>query len=454
MNHYRNGRISAVIMAALIIGLMALLIQPSVGRVKAQDTAAFDEATLACLDQMRSVGVDMELMGMTPETIISFCGCVRDAEAAGTTFSDTDLMMLHNVIMEAVINPDMSMECSSILQGIGTPADGTPDTQGLAGLDMMGTQYMSPEDMANMTAHMSPISREGVEPATAAQGGTDLEYYMEDGVKVFELNAYPVIWNILPNVSTVAWTYNGIMPGPTIRVTEGDRVRIIFNNGLPEPSTVHWHGVIVPQNMDGVPHLSQAPVEPGQSFTYEFTIQQPAGTFWYHSHYHDDFQIGLGLHGAFIIEPLVPEENPPAVDVTLMLNEHRILGGNTFASMPMGGMDPNYFTINGKSYPSTQPIFARVGERVRVRFIVVGQFIHPMHLHGVPFEVVEIDGYPVPPENRQLMDTVSIAPGQRFVIEFTPTQPGPWMLHCHIPHHVTNNFAVGHGGLTLAVVVQ
>ncbi len=362
---------------------------------------------------------------------------------------------------QAEASPTHDM-AAMMLEMTGTPAmdmggmDMGSMITGTPAMDMGGMMgYMgNEEDQALMMAHMQPVSSANLVPAPQTVGGQPLEYTLMDGVKTFELTARPYLWNILPNVSTVVWVYNGQLPGPTIHVTEGDQVRIIFNNELPEPSTVHWHGMNVPNNMDGVPFISQPPVEPGQSFTYEFTVRNPAGTYWYHSHYHDDFQIGLGLHGALIVDPLTPDPTTiPDVDVTLMFNEHRILGGMTFPSMPMGGMEPNYFSINGKSFPATQTINVRLGQRVRLRLITVGQFIHPIHLHGQHFDVVAIDGVEVPADQRRSMDTVTVAPGQHIDVEFIANELGPWMLHCHIAHHTTNNFRVGHGGMTMVLNV-
>jgi FtsP/CotA-like multicopper oxidase with cupredoxin domain len=214
-------------------------------------------------------------------------------------------------------------------------------------------------------------------------------------VKVFELTAQPVLWKILDDVTATAWTYNGTVPGPMIRVTEGDSVRIVFTNNLPEPTTIHWHGIDVPFAMDGVPGLSQEAVEPGETFTYEF-VAKPAGTYMYHSHTESDTQVGLGLYAPFIIDPAEPEANPPDVDVMLMLNESRIVDGQTYTVMPMAGTEPNYFTINGKAFPATETIDVKVGQRIRLRLANIGQFVHPMHLHGVPFKVVATDGHPVP----------------------------------------------------------
>jgi FtsP/CotA-like multicopper oxidase with cupredoxin domain len=236
-----------------------------------------------------------------------------------------------------------------------------------------------------------------------------------------------------------------------IRVTEGDQVRIFVKNELPDPTTIHWHGVEVPNAMDGVPGMTQDPIQPGETFIYEFTAK-PTGTFMYHSHYEGDIQVGAGLYAPFIIEPQEPEANPPAVDKILMLSEWLVRDGLTYAAMPMSGMEPNYFTINGKAFPATETITVKKGDVVRLRFIGIGQFIHPMHLHGVPFKVVATDGHPVPEMAQLTKDTISVAPGERYDVEFVATEPGQWMLHCHILHHTTND-NVEPGGLMLVINV-
>jgi FtsP/CotA-like multicopper oxidase with cupredoxin domain len=172
----------------------------------------------------------------------------------------------------------------------------------------------------------------------------------------------------------------------------------------------------------------------------------------YHSHYESDVQVGLGLYAPFIIDPKEPVEPQADIDVMLMLSEWRASNGQTFAAMPMAGMEPNYFTINGKAFPATETIKARVGQRIRLRLAGIGQFVHPMHLHGVPFKIVATDGHPVPEAAQLTKDTVSVAPGERYDVEFVAAEPGEWMLHCHIPHHTTNN-GDEPGGLMLVVHV-
>ena len=298
---------------------------------------------------------------------------------------------------------------------------------------------------------MEAIPQDNVAVASESQGLQELPFKIENGEKVFNLIAQPVRWNILKDVIVTAWAYNGMVPGPLIRVTEGDKVKILVKNNLSEPTTIHWHGIQVPNNMDGIPDETQEPIQPGEAFTYEF-VAKPAGTYWYHSHYDSDKQISVGLSGAFIIEPKGGLASKPDIDKVLMLNEWRVIDGQTYAAMPATGMDGNFFTINGKAFPETETINVKVGQKVRLRFVGSGQMIHPMHLHGFPFKIVATDGNDVPESAQWTKDTVSVAPGERYDIEFTPDRPGKWMLHCHIPHHTTNEH-VEPGGLMMVINV-
>ncbi len=309
-----------------------------------------------------------------------------------------------------------------------------------------------PKPSSGMAHMMASLPDENVPAATVNEGNQPLTSRDENGVKVFELTAKPVRWNFGEGIEQVAWTYNGMVPGPLIRVVEGDNVRFVVKNELPEPTTIHWHGIELPNSMDGVPGMTQEAIQPGETFTYEF-VAKPAGTFWYHSHVDSDVQIGVGLHGAFIIDPKTPDADPPDVDEVVMLNEWRFVDGKTYASMPMSGMDPNYFTINGKIFPATKTVHAKVGDRVRLRFIAAGQFVHPMHLHGFPFKIVATDGHPVPEASQLTKDTVLVAPGERYDVEFVATEPGMWMIHCHITHHTTND-GEEPGGLMMVVNVE
>ena len=290
-----------------------------------------------------------------------------------------------------------------------------------------------------------------------ARGDNVLEPRIENGVKVFELESSVIRWNILPDVQVEGYAFNRQIPGPRIRVTEGDRVRIKVTNHLPEPTTVHWHGLIVPNAMDGPSEITQRPIAPGDSFTYEFTTEQ-AGTFFYHTHAHVDRQQALGLYGALIIDPKGPPKEPTAdKEYVIQLQEWLEREGRTFPAMLMEGGFPNYFTINGKAYPETDTVKMKVGETIKLRFIGTNNnFIHPMHVHGGPFTVVARDGYTLPEAARFQADTVNIGPGQRYDVIWTARKPGKWLVHCHIPHHTTNNNVEhkGGGGLTMILDVE
>jgi manganese oxidase len=200
--------------------------------------------------------------------------------------------------------------------------------------------------------------------------------------------------------------------------------------------------------------VTQPPISVGATYTYEFTIPDSPGTFFYHPHSAGDRQQALGLHGAFIID--VPQAAPGYdQEYTIQLGEWRMTNGETMPAMELAGMLPNFFTINGKAFPATETINAKVGERILVRFIGSGQFIHPMHIHGGPFQIVGTDGYPVPEGARLTKDTVLVGPGERYDVVWEAREPGKWLIHCHIAHHITNDGAEvgGGGGLTMVIDV-
>ena len=314
---------------------------------------------------------------------------------------------------------------------------------------------MSMSGSGSMMAHMSPAPMDGVPDAEADRGGRPLPYRVENGVWVFSLEAKPVRWEILPGERVTAWTYNGTVPGPEFRVPYGQRVRIVVTNSLPEETTVHWHGVDVPNAMDGVPDVTQDPIEPGGSYTYEFEAvpagrDSAGGTFFYHSHVDEDRQMGLGLSGAFVIEPRQPQRYD--VERTVVIQEWTMspATGATWPSMEMAGMLPNFFTLNGKSYPATETVKMKVGQKALFRLVGAGAFTHPMHLHGTDFTVLAKDGHPL--DSPFEADVIQVASGERYDIAFTPNRPGTWVFHCHIGHHLTND-GEGPGGLLMVVEV-
>jgi FtsP/CotA-like multicopper oxidase with cupredoxin domain len=287
------------------------------------------------------------------------------------------------------------------------------------------------------------------------RGARDLTPHADNGVKVFDLDTSVIRWTILPGVTVDAYAFNGQIPGPTLRFRQGERVRINVTNRLPESTTVHWHGLILPNVMDGPAHITQEPIANGGGFyRYEFTAAQ-SGTHFYHSHDHIDRQQALGLYGAMIIDP---SEADPTLradhEYSVLLQEWLMREGLTFPAMPMDGGQPNYFTINGKAYPATDTIPMRTGETLKVRFIGSNNgFIHPMHIHGGPFLVVAVDGNTLQPSARYQADTVNVGPGQRYDVIWTARKPGKWLIHCHIGHHTTNNNAEAQGGGGLMMVI-
>ncbi|MEO6835326.1 MAG: copper oxidase, partial [Candidatus Tumulicola sp.] len=278
----------------------------------------------------------------------------------------------------------------------------------------------------------------------------------QGGVKTFHLTTGITKWWILPNVSVLAYAYNGQVPGPQIRIRQGDRVRIVVHNGLPESTTIHWHGLIVPNAMDGPADITQKPIPPGGDFTYEFTVKQ-SGTYFYHSHDNPDRQQDLGLYGALIVEPAKRPDFGYDREIDVQLGEWLERNGKTFPSMPMEGSMPNYFTINGKAYPSTPVVHVKLGQRLLIRFIgTSSNFVHPMHVHGGPFQVVAQDGNTLPPSQRYWKDTILVAPGERYDVIWPARERGKWLLHCHINHHLTNDGIEekGGGGLTQIIDVE
>jgi FtsP/CotA-like multicopper oxidase with cupredoxin domain len=318
---------------------------------------------------------------------------------------------------------------------------------------MINTFDLPAQAMKDMAA-VKPRQVSYVAPANA-RGDQILQPRMENDVKVFDLEASVIQWHILPNVAVDAYAYNHQIPGPRLQVTEGDRIRINFQNHLPESTTVHWHGLIVPNEMDGPAKVTQAPIPPGGSYTYEFTVGQ-SGTYFYHSHDHPDRQQALGLYGALLIAPKDPASEVKAdLDYTIQLQEWLKREWLTYPAMLMEGELPNYFTINGKAYPATDTIQMKIGQTIKLRFIGTNNnFIHPMHVHGGPFEVVAVDGVTLKDSARYEADTVNVGPGQRYDVIWTARRPGKWLVHCHIPHHTANNNVEQQGGGGLMLILN
>ncbi|HET6820601.1 MAG TPA: multicopper oxidase domain-containing protein [Candidatus Limnocylindria bacterium] len=300
-----------------------------------------------------------------------------------------------------------------------------------------GVGQASPSASASMTAeqmrdHDAAVTAQF--PAkTSGHGNEVLEpTILADGTKRWELTASEFQWETELGKFVTAWGYNEMVPGPQLHAEIGDRVQIILHNELPAPTTIHFHGMKVPNNMDGVPVISQPAVMPGESFTYEFRVRN-AGSNMYHSHFMAQTQVPMGLLGAFIVTD--PKANEPKADIdyAMILNDG-----------PLG------FTINGKGFPATEPIVANQGQLVRVRYMNEGLQIHPMHLHGIPQLVVAKDGYALPDPHYE--DTVLVAPGERVDVLIRASELGTWAFHCHILTHAESD--QGMFGMVTALVVQ
>ncbi len=270
-----------------------------------------------------------------------------------------------------------------------------------------------------------------------------LPWQMVDGAKEFHLIAEPVKQQLIPGKFVNLWGYNGSAPGPTIQVNQGDRVRIIVDNHLPEPTSMHWHGFEIPIAMDGGPGISQDPIAPGGRFVYEFTLHQ-AGTFFYHSHM--AMQEMMGMIGAFIMHP--KEAYDPVVDkdFAIILQEFAVLPNNPNPNSM--NMEFNWLTLNGKSGPATTPLVVRLNDRVRLRFINLGMDHHPIHLHGHTFVVTGSEGGRQPKTTWGPKNTVLVGVAEASDVEFVANNPGDWMIHCHLPHHMMNQMSSVAGRMT------
>lgn len=325
----------------------------------------------------------------------------------------------YKVICEVAGHAGGGMTATLVVTG------GAPATSG-GGHASHGMSGMSAQEMVKVDAAVT----QSYPAETKGAGGRPLEPEIVDGVKVFALTADEIRWEVEPGKVFDAMGYNGMLPGPQINADLGDRVRVVLHNKLDQPTTLHFHGVRVPNAMDGVPVITQDPVMPGESYTYEFTLKN-SGTHMYHPHFNATEQITEGLLGAFVVH--APRDPEVAVDQTIVLNDG-----------PLG------FTINGKGFPATAPIALSQGETLRLRYMNEGLQIHPMHLHGLVQRVVSKDGYSLPqPYN---VDTLMVAPGERYDVLVKADEPGVWAFHCHILNHVEG--PEGMFGMVTAVIVE
>ncbi len=321
---------------------------------------------------------------------------------------------------------------------------GAVGTSALAALPELATQS-SPQTQPPQ----APTSGRPYQPVTTLNGWS-LPFRMNGKVREFHLVAEPVVREFAPGMRANLWGYNGQSPGPTIEAVEGERVRIYVTNRLPEHTTVHWHGLLLPCGMDGVGGLTQPHIGPGKTFVYEFDLTK-SGTFMYHPHADEMVQMAMGMMGLFIVHPKDANAMRVDRDYCFLLNAFDITPGA--ATPNVNTMtDFNLWGFNSRVFPGIAPLVAGLGERVRVRVGNLTMTNHPIHLHGYDFEVTGTDGGWVRQSARWPEVTIDIGVGQMRAFEFTANAPGDWALHCHKSHHTMG--AMGHGVPTMLGVDQ
>jgi len=330
----------------------------------------------------------------------------------------------------------------------------------MAGMNMGSGSSGAAADYAQMDKDMMTSFQPFVDavtsgkPNTKGLGGQELAPKVEaDGTKVFELTAAITDWEIAPGQTVKAWTYNGTVPAPTIRGEVGDRIKVVLNNKLPMGTDIHMHGMVLPNLQDGVAPLTQKLIEPGETYTYEYTVEKPAVAM-YHPHASGMTQVTNGMWGAMIFSPKggggsadyliprgrtvsgteVPADLKVAQEFNMVLNDAGVIG----------------LSLNGKSFPGTQAYSMKVGDWALVNYYNEGALSHPMHLHQFPQIVIGRDGIPL--DSPYQADTISIAPGERFTVLFKAERPGVWVWHCHILNHAERE--TGMFGMVSAVVVN
>ena len=312
-------------------------------------------------------------------------------------------------------------------------AAGTASVAAAADMHDPGEAAMDPEEMDRLMDRVAlefPAQTEG-------HGGDLMEpEILADGTKQYDVTATVVDWEVEPGKIVKAWTYNGVVPAPMIKVDVGDKVRIVLHNELPESTTIHFHGVRVPNSMDGVPPYTQPLVKPGETFVYEFTTLEPAVGI-YHSHNDAQIQVPNGLFGAFLIGDMpLPEQLKDlnvVKEINMVLNDAGTIG----------------LSLNGKSFPATEPYTLKVGETIMVHYLNEGLQAHPMHMHQPMGWIIAKDGIPL--ETPIPGDTINVAPGERYTVVYEAKDVGVWAWHCHILNHAEG--PQGMFGMVTALIV-
>jgi uncharacterized cupredoxin-like copper-binding protein len=363
------------------------------------------------------------------------------ALAAGT-YQALCTVLGHDALgMKATVTASADASAAETSTGGSTTTDGSTTTAASTG--------MTPQEMASM--HEQSVKDFLGGDQTRSAGGQVLHPMVEHGVKMFSLTIEQLKWEVSKGVFKPAMAFNGTVPGPEIRVRQGDRVRFLFRNLMDQPTIVHFHGLTVPNAQDGVPFVTAKPAMPGHYMTYAFTVVDPPGMYVYHSHFNSTEQVGSGLYGAVIVLPETGSWRYPTYaldDIGHLRSGAPATIGDEYSLFLGDG--PLGYVLNGKSFPATAPLVAKQGDWVLIHLANDGSMLHPMHLHGYHFEVVSQDGFPL--DQPYLADTLVIAPGQRFDVLVHAVHPGAWAFHCHILPHVEG--PEGMYGMVTALVVQ
>lgn len=298
----------------------------------------------------------------------------------------------------------------------------------------------NPQKVLSPSTIITPKKGKNYNPVVTLNGWS-LPYEMKEGAKEFRLVAEPVTREFAPGMVVNCWGYNGTSPGPTIEAVEGDRIRLVVTNNLPEHTTIHWHGLILPNGMDGVGGLTQPQIKPGETYVYEFTLRQ-SGTFMYHPHADEMVQMAMGMMGMFIVHPKNPKLHRVDRDFCFLLASYDVAPG-TYTPDPGTMSEFNLWSFNSRVFPGIDPMVVRKGDRVRIRVGNLTMTNHPIHMHGHIFEVTGTDGGWVPKSARWPEVTADIPVGSVRCIEFTATEEGDWAFHCHKSHHTMG--PMGHG---------
>ena len=325
------------------------------------------------------------------------------------------------------------------LLGAGAAGAALVTSQAWSQTSNMGLPEAALADSAATQTPVAPTTGPHYNPVVTLNGWT-LPFRMNNGVKEFHLVAEPVEREMAEGMTAYLWGYNGQSPGPTIEAVQGDRVRIFVTNKLPEHTTVHWHGMILPSGMDGVGGLSQPHIPVGKTFVYEFDLVK-SGTFMYHPHSDEMVQMAMGMMGFFVVHPNDPKFMPVDRDFVFLLSAYDIDPG-TYVPRIMEMTDFNLWAWNSRIFPGIDPLVVSKNDRVRVRVGNLTMTNHPIHMHGYDFEVTCTDGGWVRPEARWPEVSIDIPVGAMRAYEFDAKYVGDWAIHCHKSHHTMN--AMGH----------